>query len=59
MTWLEQGNFNQADLKDNTWTHVGIACGCDSAAGVRCGFLFGKYFIGHEITDSPPVFNHF
>lgn len=56
MKWLEQGNFNQADLKDNTWTHVGIACGCDSAAGVRCAFLFGKYFIGHEITDSPPVF---
>lgn len=56
MTWLEQGNFNQVDLKDNTWTHIGIACGCDSVAGVRCGFILGKYFNGNEIFDSPPMF---
>lgn len=56
-TWFQAGNFNDADLKDTTYTHVGIACSCDNAAsGVRCVFMFSKYFIGKEITDSAPKF---
>jgi len=56
MTWLELANFNQAALKDLTYTHVGIACGCDAVAGVRCGFIFGKYLNANDMVDSEPLF---
>jgi len=46
-TWLEAGNFNQASLINGNFTHVGIACACDSFDEVLCGFIFTHTYIGN------------
>ena len=53
--WLEAGHFNDTDLRDDTYTHIGVACGCDNTAGVRCGFILANDFIANEKQVSPPV----
>lgn len=55
-TWLAAGNFNNANLKGDLYTKVGIACACDQVAQVRCVFIFGRILIGNAVVNTIPQF---
>ena len=61
--WLDDSDFfTDADMLDDTYTHIGIACGCDNNAGadsVRCGFILASVFIANEVSVHEPLFQDY
>ena len=54
--WVAAGDFNDAYL-GNLWEkYVGVACSCDPAQGVVCGFIFTDVYIGNLVSDNFPIF---
>ena len=53
---MNAGSLSDATIKDNTYTHLGVACDCNPVAAdpVKCVFFWAKEFIGKEVTHWKP-----
>ena len=55
--WMENGNFNDADLKDDTYLYAGVACDCNpSGDEVRCAVMYANVFHPRERSNWVPKF---
>ena len=54
-SWFASSKFNFADLKDDSFTHVGVACDCNpSGDSVKCAFMFSREFLPKALTHWIP-----
>ena len=54
-SWLETNEFKSAKIKDNTYTHAGVACGCSTFTGyIDCIFMFASNFLPKKLTHWVP-----